>query len=212
MKRTASRPRYGSIRHRIVAWMCREGGLQTVQTAPFGRGSVTASQKRRTVPSRDHRERFPRAGLERRSAVRDHRPMLRFLRSASAVLLAASCHASVYPPGVTSKDVARLMQSTAYVRSLDEAALRKLVPAQSGLNYVGCPNCNSGQQENQLAWTPDRPGEVYCQYCNHRYPSSKYPMDQALTVRNPRGETQRYPYWADAQGYRYYFEARRDDL
>ena len=128
------------------------------------------------------------------------------------LLAAAALCGAVYPPGVTAQDVPRLLQSTAFVRSLDESALRKLVPAQSGVYFVGCPNCNGGRQENQLAWNAGHPDEVYCQYCRHRYPSASYPMDQFLTVRNPRGELQRYPYWADAKGYRYYFQARRDDL
>jgi hypothetical protein len=129
-----------------------------------------------------------------------------------AALLAWPAAASEFPPAATAQDVPRLMEATAFVRSLDEGALRKLVPAQSGLHFVGCPNCRAGRQENQLVWTPERPGEVRCQYCGHRYPSEKYPMTAAVTVRNPRGETQRYPYWADASGYRYFFEARRDDL
>src|SRR5262249_28235666 len=119
--------------------------------------------------------------------------------------------APVFPPNVGAKDSARLMAATAFVRGLDEAALARMVPAQSGLNFVGCPNCSGGKQEGQLAWTPERPDEVHCRYCGHRYPSEKYPTKAAVTVRNPRGETQRYPYWADAKGYCYFFPAKRDD-
>ncbi len=139
------------------------------------------------------------------------------LKSIRTVLVCAALPvwpavAAEFPPPVTAKDVPRLIEATAFVRSLDEAALRRLVPMQSGLRYVGCPNCNAGRQENQLEWSTERPGEVYCRFCSHRYPSSKYPMNAAVEVRNPRGETQRYPYWADASGYRYFFAARRDDL
>ena len=134
------------------------------------------------------------------------------MRTALPLLFPLGLWAAVFPPGVTQADVPRLLEATAWVRSLDEAALVQLVPQRSGLYFVGCPNCNNGKQEGQLAWTPDRPGEVFCRYCNHRYPSEKYPMRSELTARNPRGETQAYPYWADATGYRYFFEARRDDL
>jgi hypothetical protein len=134
------------------------------------------------------------------------------LSVAALGLLASGLYASVYPPGVTAKDTTRLLQATAFVRSLDEGGLRKLVPAQSGLYFVGCPNCNGGRQEGQLAWSAERPDEVYCRYCSHRYASTKYPMDKSVTVHNPRGETQQYPYWADSSGYRYFFQARRDDL
>ena len=57
----------------------------------------------------------------------------------------------------------------------------------------------------------ERPDEVACRFCGHRYPSDKYPMTEAVTVRNPRGEPARFEYWADDDGYRYFFNARRDD-
>lgn len=112
---------------------------------------------------------------------------------------------------VSEQDIPRLLRATEFVRGLDEQALIQLVPVQSGLRFVGCPNCSGGSQEGQLTWTPERPNEVHCRYCAHRYPSEKYPMTHAVTVRNPRGEVVRFPYWADDQGYRYFFQARRDD-
>lgn len=100
--------------------------------------------------------------------------------------------------------------STEFALRLDEASLVALVPAQSGLSFVGCPNCTRGHQERQLVWSPERPREVRCRHCGHVYPSLKYPMDKAVTARGPNGETSRYPYWEDPSGYRYFFEARRD--
>lgn len=114
-------------------------------------------------------------------------------------------------PAVSAQETPRLLQSTAWVRGLSEAELIELVPKQSGLCYVGCPNCTGGRQEGQLAWSPEQPQEVYCRYCKHRYPSEKYPTSAAVTVRNPRGEQVEFPYWADPSGYRYFFQARRDD-
>lgn len=124
---------------------------------------------------------------------------------------AASARGDEFLPKVSSQETPRLLQATAWVRGLSEAELIDLVPKQSGLRFVGCPNCAGGRQENQLAWSPEQPQEVYCRYCKHRYPSEKYPMSAAVTVRNPRGEQVEYPYWADPNGYRYFFEARRDD-
>ncbi len=109
-------------------------------------------------------------------------------------------------------DTAKLLESTRFIRALDASALRKLVPQRSGLYFVGCPNCNKGRQEEKFAWTPERPDEIFCKYCNHRYPSAKFPMNKSLEVSNPRGEKQIYRYWEDPTGYRYFFEARRDDL
>lgn len=104
-----------------------------------------------------------------------------------------------------------LRRVTAAIRTMDEAAVIDLVPLQSGLQYVGCPNCDAGRQERQLTWSIARPDEVVCQFCQHRYPSQKYPMDQALAVTTPRGEPARFEYWEDENGYRHFFRARRDD-
>lgn len=120
--------------------------------------------------------------------------------------------AAVFPPDPTTVDLEKLLKETSHVRSLDRETLRRMVPRQSGLFYVGCPNCNAGHQERKLAWTPEHPEEIYCRYCQHRYPSVKYAMDKSVDVRNPRGELHSYPYWEDASGYRYFFAAKRDDL
>ncbi len=93
------------------------------------------------------------------------------------------------PLGFPRQDKARLLQATA---PMSEASTKprpaKQVPRQSGLNYVDCPNCDQGRQENQLEWSPGaRWDEVSCRYCKHRYPDVKYPMDKAVTVQNPRG-------------------------
>jgi hypothetical protein len=112
------------------------------------------------------------------------------LKHPAALMFVLAADAAVFPTGVTQADTPRLLASTAWVRELDESSLLKLVPERSGLRFVGCPNCNSGKQEDQLAWSPDRPDEFYCRYCNHRYPSEKYPTSAGVTVRNPRGETQ----------------------
>src|SRR6478752_3571448 len=128
-----------------------------------------------------------------------------------ASLVAGPAFSAEFPPKVSAQDIPKLLQATAFVRGLEEDSLIRLVPEQSGLYYVGCPNCNGGRQENQLAWSPERSDEVACRFCNHRYPSEQYPMRDAVTVHNPRGETVRFPFWADDKGYRYFFQARRDD-
>lgn len=115
-------------------------------------------------------------------------------------------------PPADASDVPRLLESTTWVRGLTEAELVALVPRQSGLRYVGCPNCRGGRQENQLEWNPSDPQQIYCRYCQHRFPSQRYPMTETVTVRTPLGQFADFPYWADERGYRYFFEARRSAL
>lgn len=124
--------------------------------------------------------------------------------------IAAAESPALPPPPAGPEEVARLLRSTEFVRNLDERALVRLVPAQSGLSFVGCPNCAQGSQEGQLIWDTKAPDELHCRYCGHRYPSAQYPMNAVETVHTPAGGVARYPYWANAQGYRHYFQAKRD--
>lgn len=138
--------------------------------------------------------------------------LLLFLGLAAGALAAGPGRAPVFPAEAAASTVAALVQSTAFVRGLKESDLEAMVPTQSGLFFVDCPNCESGRQEGQLAWNPEKPEQVYCRYCGHSYPSEKYPDHEQVTVRNPRGEIQHYPYWKNESGYRHFFRARRDDL
>ncbi|MBD3293214.1 MAG: heparinase, partial [Armatimonadia bacterium] len=100
---------------------------------------------------------------------------------------------------------------------MSEDQMLAIIPEQSGLYFVGCPNCDAGQQEGQFRgggeydpWTPEDPLTMRCSYCGHQYPSEQYPEDGVEEVRGPDGSVSRYPYWEDAEGYRHYFAARID--
>ncbi|MFN0052685.1 MAG: heparinase II/III family protein [Planctomycetales bacterium] len=128
----------------------------------------------------------------------------------SRAVVQVTCLILIGPLDAWAQEAERLLKTTAVVRAMDEGVLRGLVPLQSGLRFVGCPNCTGGVQEGQLAWSVERPDEVACRFCRHRYPSEKYPMHEAVVVRNPRGEPARFDYWVNDKGYRYFFKARRD--
>ncbi|MBX3439518.1 MAG: hypothetical protein KF861_18670, partial [Planctomycetaceae bacterium] len=104
-----------------------------------------------------------------------------------------------------------LRRATHVVRAMTEPELIQMVPQQSGLQYIDCPHCTAGNQERQLTWTIDRPDVVTCRFCQHEFPSEQYPMNDSVVVHNPRGEEVRFEYWANADGYRHFFKARRDD-
>jgi hypothetical protein len=111
------------------------------------------------------------------------------------------------------------------VMRLPQAELLRMIPERSGFHYVGCPNCQGGTQEGQLDWTLERPDEVYCRYCQMRFPNEQFPENQVVRVKNPRGEVQEYPCWESPEppprsgrsariaaepreGYRYFFRAK----
>lgn len=111
------------------------------------------------------------------------------------------------------------------VLRLTDAEITRRIPNRSGFFFVDCPNCDAGAEEGQLAWTFDRPDEVYCRYCQMRFPNERFPENQVLQVKNARGEIQDYPYWeapdppprgrpsinpktGRPEGYRHFFTAR----
>ena len=147
---------------------------------------LSGTEKLKQRPRHSHSFRY--VSLFGGFTLTGRRIQLRCYMRASICLLVLPLSAAVFPARVTQADIPRLLESTAWGRSLDEAALFKLVPERSGLHFVGCPNCNGGRQEDQLTWSPERPDEVSCRYCNHRYPSDRYPMRDALRARATLGE------------------------
>ena len=131
----------------------------------------------------------------------------------------------VFPARRGGNDAEGLERRLEPVLRLSEAELLRLIPDRSGFRFVGCPNCQGGTQEGQLDWTLERPDEVYCRYCQMRFPNEKFPENQVVRVKNPRGEMQEYPYWESPEppprlerssrlttepreGYRYFFRAK----
>ncbi len=115
----------------------------------------------------------------------------------------------VYP--LEARRVESLERATKELDRFSDEQLIKLVPVQSGLYYVGCPNCRGGRQENQLSWSSDKPDAVTCRFCKHEYPSQEYPMNESVRVHTPTGKDAVYPYWQNSDGYRFFFQAKRDD-
>lgn len=122
------------------------------------------------------------------------------------------------PLTLSASQLDSLKQGLAPLLALPEADLLKLVPTQSGLYFVGCLNCKSGQQEGQLSeWDWHHPEQVKCKFCGQVYPSEQYPQTGVTEVKTPNGSLAKYPYctinpsWYSGQEpYRSYFPARVD--
>lgn len=116
-------------------------------------------------------------------------------------------------PALSEKEVANLKRQVEPIMSLSVEDLRRLIPPKAGIYFVGCPNCEGGAQEKNMAWDFSRPNEIYCQFCGHRFPSEKYPANKVVKVITPAGNEVEYRAYEDPQtGYLYHFEARRLDL
>jgi len=151
----------------------------------------------------------------------------------AAVLLAVSSVAAVDdgkgPPGAlasfTLPDAwqARFWDDpdTRALRRLDPRALAALVPAQAGLRFCRCPNCNAEETSDPLVWSASRPDKVTCRRCGRSFPDDKVPAkvegkipEEAVEVLP--GVTHRYRYHkvpeddATYEDERLYLEAKRD--
>ncbi len=129
-------------------------------------------------------------------------------RTAATTLFSSSPH-PVFKPEITSAGAASLRARLNTLLAMDEPALLALVPAQTGFSSCDCPNCEQGSQGQQLQWSIEQPDTLTCRYCGHQYPSRKYPDDKVLEVKDPLGRVQRYRYYQDKTGLKYFFEARR---
>ena len=82
------------------------------------------------------------------------------------------------------------------------------VPGETGIFFIGCPNCHSGAEEmNVLGWKPGMGSKVRCNYCGMVFPNKKFSNNREKLIMAPSGARQVYRYYEDSSGYPYYFEA-----
>lgn len=112
----------------------------------------------------------------------------------------------VYAP--QTSNIEALKQSVAPLTRMSIKEVIAQVPAESGIFYIGCPNCHSGVQEmNVLGWKPGMGSKVQCNYCKMIFPNKKFPNNREKVIIAPGGVKQVYRYYEDSSGYPYYFEA-----
>lgn len=90
--------------------------------------------------------------------------------------------------------------------SLEEVAA--LVPAGSGIHFIGCPNCRAGAQDmGVLVWTYGMGDLVKCRFCQMTFPNTKFPNNMEHAIIAPSGAKQVYRYYQDKNGKTHYYEA-----
>ncbi len=109
----------------------------------------------------------------------------------------------------TIQDTAQLSRQYEPFLAMSEADLLKLVPPQGGFYFSGSPVTTRGAQENNLGWELSLGDRVKCVYTGTLLPNSDYPENGHIDVRTPTGKTQRFHYYQDPGGKKYWFEARR---
>lgn len=109
----------------------------------------------------------------------------------------------------TIQDTAQLRQRCEPFLVMSEVDFLKLVPPQGGFYFSGSPLTSQGAQENNLSWDLSLGDKVKCIYTGTLLPNKDYPENGHVDIKTPTGKTQRFHYYQDAKGKKYWFEARR---
>ena len=113
----------------------------------------------------------------------------------------------LYPPQIDNENF--LLDLCAPFLQMSAAEIAALAPPQGGFSYCGCPNCDGGTGDNNIAWNVALDAKVQCRFCNEILPSAKYPENGGVEIKTPSGGVQVFKYRQDANGKKYWFEARR---
>jgi len=117
----------------------------------------------------------------------------------------------LFPVRMDAAQTESARKSVAYLMGLSEREMTALVPAQSGIYFTDCPNCEVGRQDvGRFGWSPQEPGRLTCQGCGESYPGNpKYPDEHVLEVPAPQG-VHRFHYYERGDGKRFFFRAHAD--
>lgn len=111
----------------------------------------------------------------------------------------------IYPPEISSID--RLKEQVDPLIRMSLKEVISLVPAASGINFVGCPSCHGGAQEyGVLSWEYGMGDRVKCNYCGMIFPNEKFQNNREKIIIAPGGARQVYSYYEDPEGHQYFFE------
>jgi hypothetical protein len=107
-----------------------------------------------------------------------------------------------------SSSIAALKASVAPIMNLSLEELIALVPAGSGINFIGCPNCKGGAQDlGVLIWEYGMGDQVKCRFCKMTFPNAQFPANREKVIVAPSGAKQVYRYYEDGNGKTHYYEA-----
>jgi hypothetical protein len=112
----------------------------------------------------------------------------------------------IYPISSSTADLKRDCEP---FLAMSDAQLLALVPPQAGFFFENCPNCDQGDEDNQITWNIALGDKVQCKYCKAILPSEKYSDDKTVVVKTPTGKQQTFHYYQGSDGKKYWFEGRR---
>lgn len=123
-----------------------------------------------------------------------------------SVLPVCAQNRPVYRVGPEEKS---LQQLCAPYLAMSSEALLALVPPQAGFYFSGSPASDKGAQENNISWEPSLGQKVLCKFSGTLLPNERFPENGYVELTTPTGKKQRFNYYQDPTGKKYWFEARR---
>lgn len=134
-------------------------------------------------------------------------------RTFGLICMVLACAAGVFAQGIRSEEAnsakaAELILSVQPLLHMGVTDVKDQVPAASGLNFIGCPNCHGGAQDmGVLNWEPALGASLKCKYCSMTFPNDKFPYNKEKVIIAPSGAKQVYRYHEASDSTQYYFEA-----
>jgi hypothetical protein len=125
------------------------------------------------------------------------------------LLLTGTVMHPALPPRYGADAVETLKERVATAMTMSPKELYDLVPAATGMYFIGCPNCHGGAQENGVfEYSLDMGDRVKCRFCGMMFPNEQFPNNRERVITGPRtGIQQVYRWHEDADGHQYFFEA-----
>jgi len=109
-----------------------------------------------------------------------------------------------YGPG----SIETLKRNVAESMARSPKELYDLVPAASGIYFVGCPNCDGGSQESGVFdYSLDLGDRGRCRFCDMVFPNEQFPNNRELVIAAPSGAQQVYRWYEAPDGRQHFFEA-----
>lgn len=138
-----------------------------------------------------------------------------FLSLALLLLQCNATHAAHARPAQEQvAEEVRLSESVAYLLTLSEAEMLRIIPQDSrGIFWTTCPHCRKRSRVALWKWEPQTPRQITCEDCHTRFPHKDYPDDTYVEVKS-EGPAVRFHYYAPkdgpVQGKRYFLRAAAD--
>ena len=100
-----------------------------------------------------------------------------------------------------AKDIAdEILKSADDAASRSDENLRSWFSEYTPISQCDCPYCGHNCLDYVWEWTPDKPDQVTCRYCNGITSLTHFPENDAVNIIDPQGVIHPHPVYKDSTG------------